>query len=58
MHDGRIGTLIAQQGCGTISGRKTGAFRPFLLPCRKPWFAARLLDSSYRVLRASHHDAG
>ncbi len=42
MRSGDTGTLIAQQGCGTIQGRRTAPSHPAPQPCCKGWFVGRL----------------
>ena len=40
--DGGCGTLIAHQGCGTITGPENGPPRRDAQPCRNRWFGERL----------------
>jgi len=42
MRGGDTGTLIAQQPCGTVQGRRTAPSHPAPQLCRKGWFAGRL----------------
>jgi len=46
MRSGDTGTLIAQQGCGTIQGRRTAPSHPAPQPCCKGWLPAQSVSTT------------
>jgi len=50
MRDADTGTLITQQGCGTINRPECARSHSLLESCRKGWFVERLAGQHTKVL--------